>query len=100
MESTSFGDLCVSRIHPQRKTAQKKLKEAVRKVYEWCKVHRHDPVENHWQALCRKVQDHYGFYGITFNMRSVRRQEQYVGPDESVSLEEPKESPGKPGTEA
>jgi group II intron reverse transcriptase/maturase len=57
----------------QRKTAQKKLKTAVRKVYKWCKVHRHDPIEEQWQALCRKVQGHYGFYGITFNMRSLNR---------------------------
>ena len=57
----------------QRKTAQKKLKLAVRKVYEWCKVHRHDPVKEQWQALCRKVQGHYGFYGITSNMRSLNR---------------------------
>jgi len=57
----------------QRKTAQKKLKLAVRKVYEWCKVHRHDPVKEQWQALCRKVQGHYGFYGITSNMRGLNR---------------------------
>jgi group II intron reverse transcriptase/maturase len=57
----------------QRKTAQKKLKVAVKKVYEWCKKHRHDPVKDQWQALCRKVQGHYGFYGITFNMRSLNR---------------------------
>ena len=57
----------------QRKTAQKKLKTAVRKVYEWCKVHRHDPVKEQWRALCRKVQGHYGFYGITSNMRGLNR---------------------------
>jgi len=56
-----------------RKTAQKKLKVAVQKVYGWCKVHRHDPVKEQWQALCRKVRGHYGFYGITFNMRSLNR---------------------------
>jgi len=57
----------------QRKTAQKKLKTAVLKVYKWCRVHRHDPVKEQWQALCRKMHGHYGFYGITFNMRSLNR---------------------------
>jgi RNA-directed DNA polymerase len=57
----------------QRKTAQKKLTSAVRRVYEWCKKHRHDPVKDQWKALCRKVQGHYGFYGITFNGRSLNR---------------------------
>lgn len=55
----------------KRKTAQKKLKESVRKVYEWCKMHRHDPVKDQWKALCRKLLGHYGFYGITFNTRSL-----------------------------
>ena len=57
----------------QCKTAQKKLNTAVRKVYKWCKAHRHDPVREQWQALRRKVHGHYGFYGITFNMRSLNR---------------------------
>jgi len=57
----------------QRKTAQKKLKMAVQKIYKWCKKHRYDSIEEQWQALCRKVHGHYGFYGITFNMRSLNR---------------------------
>jgi group II intron reverse transcriptase/maturase len=57
----------------QRRTANKKLKLAVRKVYQWCRKHRHDSVKEQWQSLCRKVQGHYGFYGITFNLRSLNR---------------------------
>jgi group II intron reverse transcriptase/maturase len=57
----------------QRKTAKKKLKLAVRRVYEWCRKHRHDPVKEQWRSLCRKLHGHYGFYGITFNSRSLDR---------------------------
>lgn len=57
----------------KRKTAKKKLKLAVRKIYRWCKGHRHDPVKEQWQALCRKLHGHYGFYGITFNLRGLKR---------------------------
>jgi group II intron reverse transcriptase/maturase len=57
----------------QRKTAQKKLKQAVRRVYQWCRKNRHMPVKEQWQALCRKLLGHYGFYGITFNSRSLQR---------------------------
>ena len=56
-----------------RKTAKKKLKLAVRRIYLWCKRHRHDPVKEQWQALCRKLHGHYGFYGITFNLRGLKR---------------------------
>jgi group II intron reverse transcriptase/maturase len=57
----------------QRKTASKKLKEAVRRVYQWCRVHRHDPIADQYRALSRKLIGHYGFYGITFNMPSLKR---------------------------
>jgi group II intron reverse transcriptase/maturase len=57
----------------QRKTAKKRLKQAVRRVYQWCRVHRHKPVKEQWQSLCRKMRGHYGFYGITFNIRSLLR---------------------------
>ena len=57
----------------QRKTAKKKLKQAVRRVYQWCRVHRHMPVKEQWRSLCRKLLGHYGFYGITFNSRSLNR---------------------------
>jgi RNA-directed DNA polymerase len=57
----------------QRKTAKKKLKQAVSRVYQWCRRYRHDPVREQWRSLCRKLQGHYGFYGITFNSRSLNR---------------------------
>jgi len=55
----------------KRKTAKKKLKESIGRVYEWCKRHRHDPMEDQWKALCRKLLGHYGFYGVTFNSKSL-----------------------------
>ena len=56
----------------QRKTAKKKFKQAVRRVYQWCKVNRHTPVKEQWRTLSRKVQGHYGYYGVTFNMRRLK----------------------------
>jgi RNA-directed DNA polymerase len=57
----------------QRKTAKARLKRAIRKVYQWCKGHRHMPVEEQWRSLSRKLHGHYGFYGVTFNIRSLSR---------------------------
>ena len=56
----------------QRKTAKKKFKQAVRRVYQWCKANRHMPVRDQWRTLSRKVQGHYGYYGVTFNMRCIK----------------------------
>jgi group II intron reverse transcriptase/maturase len=62
----------------QRKTAKDRLRRAIRRVYMWCKRHRHDPVREQWAKLCRKVLGHYGFYGVTFNIRSLARYYQQV----------------------
>jgi RNA-directed DNA polymerase len=55
----------------KRKTAKKKLKAAICRVYGWCKEHRHDPVKEQWKALSVKLRGHYQFYGITCNSRSL-----------------------------
>jgi RNA-directed DNA polymerase len=55
----------------KRKTAKKKLKAAIRRVYEWCKENRHDPVAEQWRSLSVKLRGHYQFYGITCNWRSL-----------------------------
>jgi RNA-directed DNA polymerase len=56
----------------QRKTCGKKLGQAVRRIHQWCKRNRHLPVKEQWRKLCRKVQGHYGYYGITFNARGIK----------------------------
>jgi hypothetical protein len=30
------------------------------------------PVKEQWRVLSRKVQGHYGYYGVTFNMRRTQ----------------------------
>lgn len=55
----------------KRKTAKKKLAQAIRRVHLWCKKNRHLPVKEQQLHLCRKLYGHYGYYGITFNMRSI-----------------------------
>jgi len=55
----------------KRKTAKKKLKAAVRRVYEWCRENRHHPVKEQWETLSVKLRGHYQYYGITCNSRSL-----------------------------
>ena len=56
----------------QRKTSNMKLRRSVRRVHQWCKRNRHLPVKEQWRKLCRKVHGHYGYYGVTFNMRGIK----------------------------
>ena len=37
----------------------------------WCEEHRHAPIEEQRKALGRKMQGHYGYFGITGNYRAL-----------------------------
>jgi RNA-directed DNA polymerase len=56
----------------KRKTSGKKLRKAIKRMYLWCKENRHTPVAEQWAMLCLKLRGHYGYYGITGNIRSLR----------------------------
>jgi RNA-directed DNA polymerase len=55
-----------------RKTAKSRLARAIRSIHVWCKSNRHQPVSEQHRALTQKLRGHYGYYGITGNMRSLR----------------------------
>ncbi|MGB6067040.1 MAG: reverse transcriptase domain-containing protein [Desulfomonilaceae bacterium] len=62
----------------KRKTASKKLRAAVRRVFAYCKENRHRPVSEQWEKLSRKIKGHCGYYGITCNSRSLEIYRQLV----------------------
>jgi RNA-directed DNA polymerase len=55
----------------KRKTSKKKLKASLQQLNQWMKANRHKPVERWIDELNRKLQGHYGYYGITFNSRRL-----------------------------
>lgn len=57
----------------KRKTAKDRLQRALKRVKEWCRKRRHDPVRDQYVALCRKLQGHYGYYGIIGNRPALFR---------------------------
>lgn len=57
----------------KRRTAKDRLARAARKVAEWCRVHRHRPIGEQHATLSRKLSGHYGYYGITGNIRALER---------------------------
>jgi|PlaIllAssembly_1097288.scaffolds.fasta_scaffold33240_3 group II intron reverse transcriptase/maturase len=56
----------------KRKTMSKRLTRAIKEVNAWCKSNRHEPLDEQRKALCRKLNGHYGYYGITGNSMSLR----------------------------
>lgn len=57
----------------QRKTASSRFSRALERVSEWCRRNRHQPVDTQHQALSQKMRGHYGYYGLTGNMRGLMR---------------------------
>lgn len=63
----------------KRQTASQRLSQAIRRMREWCRRHRHDRVEEQHAALSRMVLGHYAYYGITGNALQLRAFRQAVG---------------------
>ena len=57
----------------KKSTAKDRFSRAIKRVREWCRVHRHEPIREQWQALRRKLHGHYGYYGVTSNMVALAR---------------------------
>lgn len=53
------------------KTATDRFTRSLRRIREWCRIHRHDPVGVQHQALSRKLNGHYGYFGVRYNVRQL-----------------------------
>ena len=51
--------------------AKDRFRHALRRLREWCRWHRHDPLMEQHHALTRKLTGHYAYYGITTNFRRI-----------------------------
>jgi group II intron reverse transcriptase/maturase len=57
----------------KQKTAQGRLRRALRKIAQWCRQHRHDSISEQHRTLSQKLRGHYGYYGITGNGMAIQR---------------------------
>jgi RNA-directed DNA polymerase len=57
----------------KRKTAKSRLQRAITRTCAWCKKYRHLPIKAQHATLKRKLEGHYGYYGITGNGASLDR---------------------------
>src|SRR5690349_15737740 len=56
-----------------QKTAKDRLSRTLRRLYEWCRWHRHDPLKTQHRMLVKKLKGHYGYYGITGNFPALAK---------------------------
>ncbi|MGQ7844760.1 group II intron reverse transcriptase/maturase [Granulosicoccus sp. 3-233] len=55
----------------KRKTASNRLRRSLRALWTWCRNNRHIRVHEQHQTLSRKLQGHYGYYGIRSNYKML-----------------------------
>jgi group II intron reverse transcriptase/maturase len=56
-----------------RKTASSRFSRVVRKIAQWCRYHRHDPIGEQHEHLSQQLRGHDGYYGITGNAPMLQR---------------------------
>jgi len=55
----------------KQRTAKDRFSRALRRLREWCRWHRHDPLETQHITLTKKLNGHYAYYGITSNFDRI-----------------------------
>jgi RNA-directed DNA polymerase len=55
----------------KQKTATDRFRRTLKRIANWCRRHRHEPVRAQWAALRRKLLGHFGYFGITGNFRAL-----------------------------
>ena len=51
----------------KRKTAGKRFTRGLKRIGEWCRRNRHQPLAEQHRMLCQKLRGHCAYYGITGN---------------------------------
>ena len=65
------GQRPVKRWFAMQKTAKDRLSRTLRRFSEWCRWHRHDPLDTQHKMLVKKLKGHYGYFGITGNFPAL-----------------------------
>jgi len=53
------------------RTMRKRLRRSLKAISDWCREHRHDPVERQNEILNSKLRGHYQYYGRPTNFRCL-----------------------------
>lgn len=56
---------------PSMKTRKASIRKILLRIGEWCRRHRHRPQADQHAALSRKLQGHYGYFGVNGNSRCL-----------------------------
>lgn len=55
------------------KTAKDRLSRGIKRVHDWCRNNRHEPIKEQLAGLNAKLRGHFQYYGVTGNIRCLRK---------------------------
>jgi RNA-directed DNA polymerase len=55
------------------KTRSARLGRAIQRVSDWCRRHRHEPLEEQHRGLTRRIQGHFNYFGVNGNLRALAK---------------------------
>lgn len=55
------------------RTASDRFSRALKRIAQWCRWRRHEPIEVQWEILVQKVNGHYAYFGVTGNCGALDR---------------------------
>jgi RNA-directed DNA polymerase len=61
------------RWYVKRRTCASRFRRTLRRLGEWLRTHRHQPVRWQHERLCRAIRGHDAYYGIVGNYASLKR---------------------------
>ncbi|MCP4603867.1 MAG: group II intron reverse transcriptase/maturase [Proteobacteria bacterium] len=64
--------------HQSMKTRSSRLTRAIRNAEKLCRSRRHRPIAEQHQALVRRIQGHYSYFGVNDNERSLSQLKYWV----------------------
>jgi group II intron reverse transcriptase/maturase len=62
----------------KRRTAKKRLRRAMKSLWQWCRNFRHENLLKQYKTLCQKLRGHYQYYGIRGNYRPLELMKDYA----------------------
>jgi group II intron reverse transcriptase/maturase len=54
------------------KTRASRLRRAIRRVGEYCRRNRHNPIPEQYEGICRRLRGHYNYFGVNGNIQALR----------------------------
>jgi len=55
----------------KQKTAADRFRRTLKRIADWCRQHRHQPVRDQWLALKQKLAGHFAYFGVTGNCNAL-----------------------------